>query len=338
MFTLPQAQPQSNLASQSLPCVASLRRDALNFSEQQVDIVGTTSTPSSQTLTTTNAKKKRKRRVQEPSTVASPPTNKKTILSVKSKRCKKSTQHIESSKTSVPASTTNAKGSRGFWQASSKVISNKLWLPTGTDLHGSALSLSSGLSSSTGRISSLKTKRLVAPNRSLLKTSWQLSTFSAAAQTANEDIPRLSPKELKEIKESNLNANAEQLQRLRKTVALEKPLLRGRHYRLKLNNVQRRWMLTWFKDCRRTYNQALNVALDNGWHKDPSEFNYRELEKRFVAAAGVTDKTVLRTPKAPRQQALKSLHSDFKRHATNLKQHQAKLKAHKTKLKKDGNY
>ena len=97
-------------------------------------------------------------------------------------------------------------------------------------------------------------------------------------------------------------------------------------------------MLTWFKDCRRTYNQALNVALDNGWHKDPSEFNYRELEKRFVAAAGVTDKTVLRTPKAPRQQALKSLHSDFKRHATNLKQHQAKLKAHKTKFKKDGNY
>jgi hypothetical protein len=77
--------------------------------------------------------------------------------------------------------------------------------------------------------------------------------------------------------------------------------------------------MVWFHDARRTFNQALDYACKQGWHDNPTAFDRSLLQKEFVAAAQVKDKRLLRTPKVILQQAIKSLHSDFKRHKTNLK-------------------
>jgi hypothetical protein len=106
-----------------------------------------------------------------------------------------------------------------------------------------------------------------------------LSTFSAAAQTASEGIAKLSPHELKQIKTENPNANDVENQTIRTKTSQAKPLMRGRHYKLKLNNQQRRWLMVWFHDARRTFNQAFDYALQQGWYKDPTAFNESYLQK-----------------------------------------------------------
>jgi len=90
-------------------------------------------------------------------------------------------------------------------------------------------------------------------------------------------------------------------------------------------------MVWWFKDCRKTYH-----SLNQGLHRrSPGEVRLREVEKElqntFVTKEGVMalagcHHRLLRTPKVPRQQAVKAVVAVFKAHYTREKKRLA-LKA-----------
>jgi len=92
---------------------------------------------------------------------------------------------------------------------------------------------------------------------------------------------------------------------------------------------QHAWLMRWFKDTRTTYNLAMGRVLERKLHKlHPSELKLSELEKEFqrdlVSKKGVNDHlaprhhTLLRTPKVPRQQAVKSVLAVLKGHHTRV--------------------
>jgi len=88
-------------------------------------------------------------------------------------------------------------------------------------------------------------------------------------------------------------------------------------------------LFRWFKDTRTTYNLAMAHLLDKKIHLKPAGvvslgLVEAQLQKMFVAKAGVLalarrHHRLLRTPKVPRQQAVKSVIAVFKAHYTREK-------------------
>ena len=90
--------------------------------------------------------------------------------------------------------------------------------------------------------------------------------------------------------------------------------------------LQHACMLRWFRDARRTYNLAMTHVLKHHWHRNnstPSSKMEMELQNTYMAANGLQlrpkDAYLLRTPKVIRQQAVKSVMTVLKTHATNVK-------------------
>ena len=84
------------------------------------------------------------------------------------------------------------------------------------------------------------------------------------------------------------------------------------------------------KDCRKTYNIALQYVIEKKWHHEKflrsEEFNKHKmqtiLQKLFVSEAGIGKHKkwhlLLRTPKVPRQQAVYSLCSRSEQNSKNV--------------------
>ena len=258
------------------------------------------------------------------STVECLPRSSATISSGKSRRCKKSTPRMKSTKTLVRDSTTSGKRSRGFWDSSKAEISKRLWWPTETVWPGSELTLSNGLSPALEHLSSFSI-RTTAINPEAVqnsqKTFLQWSTCSLAGSTASEDIFKLTKAEGKHRRE-----NAE-----------EKKEITPRVTRIQIRQLfpsqkQHSWLMRWFKDARTTYNMAVGRILKDGSHKlKPQDLNLAKLEgmlvKSYVSKEGVLGLNnrhhkLLRTPKVIRQQAVKSVIAMMKRHHTMWKKNE----------------
>ena len=110
---------------------------------------------------------------------------------------------------------------------------------------------------------------------------------------------------------------------------LQKRVTRCHVIKLMPSNSQRIWLLKMLKDTRTTYNLALGHLLKMNTHKkSAADLNMAtiesELQKMFVTKQGVRalhkrHHKLLRTPKVPRQQAVKAVLAVFKAHHTREK-------------------
>ena len=94
----------------------------------------------------------------------------------KSPICVKNSPKRKSSKTSAVASTSSAKDSRGYWNASCAVINSELWSPIGIDSPDSAAKSYDSWSNKTVAKSWFSTRLHSVPNRNLLPICWRFST------------------------------------------------------------------------------------------------------------------------------------------------------------------
>ena len=188
-------------------------------------------------------------------------------------------------------------------------ISKRLWWPTKTDWRGSEQSSSSGLRIEQAHASSMKIITVLLPNRSLLQTSWQSSTYSLAGRMEKEDTGKLTSAEKKKRSVAYKGISPEEKKFLKSQLGLTKGhhVMRARLWKIKLDNRQSAWMKRWFKDANWTYNVVIREILARNLHHTESmkTLNVKALEaefvKRFVAAKQLTQMRShwfrIRTPK-----------------------------------------
>jgi transposase len=194
-----------------------------------------------------------------------------------------------------------------------------------------------------------------AESKSSRKTSYPSSTFSLAGSTEREAI-LAEKKDYNKLRKENKGVSAKELDVLKAALRAEKkanPVVRRcRLIRLDLQPKQHAHLCRWFKDTRKTYNLALGYVLDQQLHRNPEllhnafpkktkstsidpkvepvpnykgrvDFNTLEavLNKRYVSEkgrAGWTHRELLnRTPKVPRQQAVKRVRNVLETYCTN---------------------
>ena len=246
--------------------------------------------------------------------------SRKTTFSARSTSYRTSSQTILCSVTSAVASSTNARGSRGFWNKSKEDWSTKLWLPTKTDSLDSAPNSLNGFSNVPVHGSSFSIKRHSHPQKKSLRTSWQSYTYSLAGSTAKEDTMALGPGTRRDRSAAYKGLNADQRKHRKRQFEAEQvpSVQRMRCVPMKLLSRQHRALCLWFKDARWTYNCALSHVLKNKWHTPSCTMSANEMEaylvSHFVSAAGLQGRALLRTrtPKVIRQQSVKSLLASIK--------------------------
>ena len=147
-------------------------------------------------------------------------------------------------------------------------ISKKLWWPTKTEWRGSEQSSSSGLRLERAHALSLKITTVLLPNRSLLQTSWQSSTYSLTGRMEKEDTGKLSKKDKASRRELKKGKSKEEQTVLKAQLdATKVPLvIRSRLLKLKLEGRQLAWMKRWFKDAEVTYNRVIKEILARNLH------------------------------------------------------------------------
>ena len=94
----------------------------------------------------------------------------------KSPTCVRSSPKRKSSKVSAVASSSNAKDTRGYWNASCAVINAEVWWPIGIDSHDSAAKSFDTWSNKTVAKSWFSTALHTLPKRNLLPICWRFST------------------------------------------------------------------------------------------------------------------------------------------------------------------
>lgn len=182
-------------------------------------------------------------------TPESPVKNKKKISNDKSKISEKSTLNINSSKTSVAASTFTEKDLLPYWNKYTKEMSKKLWLPTKTgsqelvsnSLNGSFESLAQNSWFSTKRIEPRNMTTFKKTSCQLLPTLWPKTTENDPQKIEEEDKPKEEETEKKEIKNK---------------IASKEPAGKSRHSKLYPNKEEKDILLQWFGGARWTYNQC----------------------------------------------------------------------------------
>ena len=127
----------------------------------------------------------------------------------------------------------------------------------------------------------------------------------------------------------NQSAEECKILKLQLDATLQKRVTRCRRIKIMPSNIQRVWLLKMLKDTRTTSNLALGHLLKNNVHKKPAaDLNMATIEsvlqRMFVTKKGVLalhqrHHKLLRTPKVPRQQAVKSVLAVFKAHHTKEK-------------------
>ena len=320
-----------NLSISSSPLVGS---EGLTSARSGVLLHQPTECKTSHTPPIINANSKNRRarkRPRGPSTAECHRPSKRTTLCARSSQCRQNTRGLQSTRMSRPASTTRGKASRGFWGTCKMEWSTKLWWPTAIALPASGSSSSSGSSSGLVRASSFlirETKASGGVARSSQKIFSRLSTYSLAGQTEKEGTSGLTKAEKAARSEAYKDLSA--ADRARKKSELDANLVprvtRCRLIKLEPSSRQVAWLFRWFKDTRKTYNLAMAHLLEKKIHLQPAGgvnlgLLEAQLQKMFVSKAGVLELTrrhhrLLRTPKVPRQQAVKSVIAVFKAHFT----------------------
>ncbi len=151
-------------------------------------------------------------------------------------------------------------------------------------------------------------------------------------------MPKLNRQEEKKRSQAYKGLDSKQKLQLKKqfdAARSEDPTMtRLRKYQLKPNQAQRRVLLTWMRDCHRTYNWCLRYIRDHKLHHfkpgmaEPKWAKLKEeLRTRYVYATAFRDtpkrQLVLRTPKEMRDKAAESLISVLKQGFTNWQKRQA---------------
>ena len=216
---------------------------------------------------------------------------------------------------------------RGFWEPSKQAWSQRMWWPVeATPTGGRAMPASAFVIRESG----------MRGRRAGDGTTW--ADVSMAGRVQKENTMSLTTAEKKERSRAYKDLGDEAMEQKKSEfdAAMAPRVTRSRMTKLHPSQEQRKWMLWWFKDTRKTYNLAMAHSLNQGLHRRrPGEVNLRAVEKElqnmFVTKEGVMAMAachhrLLRTPKVPRQQAVKSVVAVFKAHYTREKKRLA-LKA-----------
>ena len=124
-------------------------------------------------------------------TAASVGRRRRTPSPRKSPTCTKSSPKRQSSKTSVAASTSNARDARGYWNASCAVINAEVWSPIGIDSPDSAAKSFDTWSNKTVAQSWFATQLHTLPKKSLLPICWRVSTsFPHGCMDSGDTVTR----------------------------------------------------------------------------------------------------------------------------------------------------
>ena len=236
-----------------------------------------------------NNKKRRKSSTQESLRIT-----KKKISKDKSKTYKQPTQPTNSSKTSGQALvTTTAEASRGFWNAYTKELSKKLWLPIKTVYADTESSCSNGYLQRLGQNSwfTAETIKKTIPLENLQTISLPFAT-SLWQETTGEEHPTTE----------NDDGEKKQRQKL--------PAGKVKQIRLFPTKQQKKILNNWFGTVRWTYNQVLAAMIANG-----VTFNKQDLRSRFVnndVFKGTDKEWVLQTPYDVRDAAMMDVLQAYK--------------------------
>ena len=193
MLRLP--KPQASLVFLPSPYEPGGLKDSSNVSDLQIPTIDTISTASNVMLTIRqqrDLKKSRKyqavqERKNEYAIVESQAENKQMILQDRSSTSSQTFPTIPLSKTLEAASITNVKAFSLYSRTQLKEISQKLWLPTGTDYADLELNSSSGSSSNIKSNSLFSIRALKNPNEKSVQTSYPSFTFFPVGSTAKDD-------------------------------------------------------------------------------------------------------------------------------------------------------
>lgn len=261
--------------------------------------VSTTSAMSMPSFTNTNQRSQKRKSVMPESPV---PTN-EVILNDKSQTSESPFQITRSSKTLVPVSTTNGKASSPFWNAYTKELSEKSWLPTRTGCV--AMDLSS-LSSSSRRLTqgswfSVDAWKSMTPHANLPTTSSQSATISW--QKITECVPpRIDERENKKRKKKKKEEEEEEKDE-------KEPAGKTKKIRLFPSPMQRATLMNWFGTTRWTYNQCLTAI-----EKEKTPWNKKVLRAKCLNAELFQQERqwVLQTPYDVRDEGMNDLLKAYK--------------------------
>lgn len=299
-------QPDKNWVSPITLSKNGMPNVLLGLSEHLVAKDCTTYPVSSQAQTS-NVKIILKMKKSESAIVESQLSDKKKILDVKSKICKKDSQTQKSSPISRQVLTLKEKVSEPFWSRRAKDLSQKLWLPTEIDYvgsHSNSLngSFNSMESNSWFSIKQWKNMDPIQPTMNLSKTSLPSLMYSIVESMVKEDIKITQNRTIK-LKKSN------------------KPVANlCRRIRLFPNQETKEKLKSWFGCVRKTYNLALSSIKEQ-----KSKINLVDLRKEFTNNSKIQNdglyEYLLETPKHVRDGAIADLVNAFKSNFTKQKQH-----------------
>ena len=215
-------------------------------------------------------------------TAESPHTVRRTISSASATTWQNDSQSTTSSRTSAAESTSNARGSRGFWSDLSKETSLKWWLPIKT---GSA---ASPLNSYTGSF------------RPMASTSWfsikRWKTQSRSSPRTCSPSPTYSPVE--SMERGNTAAG-----------------LKIRRIRIRVGDQDVPILKSWMGTCRALHNQLVE-KLNNREIPEGKKTNFIWLRNRFVIAVNKNVEKrmlwTLQTPKHVREAVVKEFATNVK--------------------------
>ena len=191
------------------------------------------------------------------------------------RKCCTTTRSVSSKLQCTPAKKT---ATRGFWSPSKLEISRKLWWPDKTDWHASTAE----------HAASMKIQCFAVPDRQLLQSSWQSSTFTLVGRTEQESTGALSKSERTERSRLYENKSEEEVRVLRAGLNAEKipKVMRSRLVKLKLTARQLAWMQRWFKDADATYNMVIQEILSQKLHLRDWLSQLAALKVKFRRAVG----------------------------------------------------
>lgn len=297
-------QPDKNWVSPIMLSKNGMPRVSLKLSEHLVANDCMTY-PGSTQIQNSNVKIILKLKKPESVIVESQPLDKKKILHVKSKICKKDSQTQKSLPISHQVLTSKEKDSEPFWSCRAKELSQKLWLPTEIDYvgsHSNSLngSFNSMESNSWFSIKQWKQMDLIQPTTNLSKISLPSSTYSIVESMVKEDTNTMTNRTNK-LKKSN------------------KPIANMcRRIRLFPNQETKQKLKSWFGCVRKTYNLALSSIKQK-----KSSINLIDLRKEFTNNSKIEEdglyEYLLDTPKHVRDGAIADLVGAFKSNITKQK-------------------
>lgn len=250
------------------------------------------------TLMNSNAQRKFQRKTYV--IVESLPENKRTILSDRNNFLEPSILHLFSLRILLQELILIEKGCKPFWNTHSKETSEKLWLPTEIELHGSDLTLlNQSLKNQEEHLRSLIMRKENPEKKNFQRTSLLSPMYTTATKWDNEDTP---------------------------------VIIKNKKIRIKPSNTQRKIFKEWFGTYRFVYNKCLEYSknptslenLGDLFNDNPYHYiDFFRMRDMIVTSKGnhFQNGWEKNTPKDIRAGAVKEFCTSCKTNMKKLKQH-----------------